>query len=238
MQNENARAGGRVRICACARFEIFHPGVFLRAYFRNSCTLGANARDFYVAAFIAMIAGKGADRGVFIALSFLLLWGKGRCGKVSGKIKYTRKALREAVAAYFDSITRVVEIQEKVDSGKKDAWGHVIWDTVPVMNNLGKVATRIEFLVPPTIGGLCLHLGIHSSTWSRWRDGEKHPEFQEIIELVYDRLITWRQEQVVSRDKVQGLIWDLETNYGAREKVRTGEKPDVIVEGLPEEFCG
>ena len=144
--------------------------------------------------------------------------------------KYTKKALKAAVQTYFDRITREVVIQERVPTGEKDSWGHDVYEWREVENNLGEVAKRIEFLVPPTIGGLCLHLGIHSSTWSRWRDGEKHPEFQEIIELVYDRLITWRQEQVVSRDKVQGLIWDLETNYGCGKKAEGPPKMELVME--------
>ena len=144
--------------------------------------------------------------------------------------RYSRKALEKAVADYFGSITRVVDIMEKVDSGKKDAWGHVIWDIVPVKNNLGVVATRTEYLVPPTLEGLCLHLGIVGSTWSRWRDGEKYPEFQPTIEQVYEKLIAWRKEQVVVRDKVTGIVWDLETNYGCGQKSDGPPKMELVME--------
>lgn len=151
--------------------------------------------------------------------------------------KYSRAALEAAVQTYFDSITRVVDITEKVDSGKRDSYNHVIWETVPVKNNLGEIAKRVEFLVPPTIEGLCLHLGIHSSTWTRWRDPAKYKSFKKIIEYVDDRMIAWRKEQVLIRKDVKGLIWDLEVNHGCGQKDKhTDNKPDMLVEGLPEEF--
>ncbi len=151
--------------------------------------------------------------------------------------RYTKKALRGAVERYFDSISREIEITEKVDSGKKDSYGHVIWDTVPVKNKLGEVATAMEYLIPPTIGSLCIHLGINSSTWSRWSDPEKYPEYVEIVEDVRQRMIVWRQEQVLTRKHIAGLIWDLETNYNAGKKEdKRDSKPDMVVTGLPEEF--
>lgn len=153
------------------------------------------------------------------------------------KKTYTKKTLREAVERYFASITREVELTEKVDSGKRDSYSHVIYNTVKIKNNLGDVAKATEYLVPPTLSGLCVHLGINSSTWSRWSDPEKYPEYGEIIEDVRQRMIVWRQEQVLTRKHIAGLIWDMETNWGAKQKdERQDSKPDMVVSGLPEEF--
>ena len=151
--------------------------------------------------------------------------------------KYSKKALKAAVQAYFDSITREVDITERVDSGKRDSYGHVIYDVVPVKNKLGQIAKMTEYLVPPTLGGLCIHLGIDSSTWSRWSDEKKHPEYKEIITGVKERLLTWRQEQVVSRKNVKGLIWDMETNYGCGQKTETAPKLSVVLQGELEEYA-
>lgn len=151
--------------------------------------------------------------------------------------KYTKKALKETVDRYFASISREVTITEQVTTGKKDSYGHEIYETVPVKNSLGEVATCVEFLVPPTLTGLCLQLGINSSTWSRWSDPEKYPEYGEIIEDVRQRMIVWRQEQVLTRKHIAGLIWDMETNWGAKQKdERQDSKPDMVITGLPEEF--
>lgn len=147
------------------------------------------------------------------------------------KKAYTEKTLRAAVKKYFSSITRTVELTEKVDSGCKDDKGHVIWETVKITNDLGKVATVTEYLVPPTVGSLCRHLKINASTWSRWSDPKKYPEFEEIIEDVMERMTTWRKEQVVLRKDVKGLIWDLETNYGCGKDQNGPKQLKVVLEG-------
>lgn len=147
--------------------------------------------------------------------------------------KYTGKALSKAVERYFDSITREIAITEKVDNGKRDSYGHVIYDTVPVKNKLGEVAKATEYLVPPTLEALCLYLGIVSSTWARWRDKDKYPEFQKIIELVDERIVGWLKEQVVTRDKVTGVVWALQVNYGCGKQDNklgdTDDRPHGVV---------
>jgi len=75
--------------------------------------------------------------------------------------KYTPNTLKKAVNGYFDSISRLVPLTEKRNTGRKDSDGHVIYEEVPVLNRLGVQATVLEYLVPPTVGGLCEHLGIH-----------------------------------------------------------------------------
>lgn len=139
--------------------------------------------------------------------------------------KYTKETLEAAVREYFNSITREVVIQERVPTGEKDSWGHDVYEWRDVENNLGQKAKRTEYLVPPTLGGLCIHLGIANSTWTRWRDKKS---FKKIIEYVDDRMIAWRKEQVVVRDKVQGLVWDLQVNYGCGQKEKQQDK-DVTV---------
>ena len=136
--------------------------------------------------------------------------------------KYSRAALEAAVQTYFDSITREVVITERVPTGKKDSYGHEIYEIQEVKNNLGEIAKRVEFLVPPTIEGLCLHLGIHSSTWSRWRDDTKYKSFQKIIAEVDERIIGWLKEQVSTRDKVTGIVWMLEVNHGLSIEQKVG----------------
>ena len=152
--------------------------------------------------------------------------------------KYTARTLRTAVERYFDGITREVNVTEKVDSGKRDSYGHVIWDTVPVKNKLGEIAKVTEYLVPPTLGGLCAYLKVDQSTWSRWSDADQFPEFGQIIEDVRQRMIVWRQEQVLLRKDVKGLIWDMETNYGCGQKTDTAPKLNVVLQGELGEYAG
>ena len=67
--------------------------------------------------------------------------------------KYTPNTLKKAVNGYFDSISRLVPLTEKRNTGRKDSDGHVIYEEVPVLNRLGVQATVLEYLVPPTVGG-------------------------------------------------------------------------------------
>ena len=143
--------------------------------------------------------------------------------------KYTKETLWAAVREYFASITREVVIQERVPTGGKDAWGHDVYEWRDVENNLGEKAKRTEYLVPPTLGGLCIHLGIANSTWTRWKDKKS---FKEIIEYVDDRMIAWRKEQVLIRKDVKGLIWDLEVNHGCGQKQKAQDPAvTVVIEG-------
>ena len=132
--------------------------------------------------------------------------------------KYDAESLRKAVDKYFRSITRMVQVTEKVDSGKRDSSGHIIWETKPVTNQLGKELWVTEFLVPPTVSGLCDYLGIHRSTWAEYCDPEIHPEFSDTTTHARGRMQGWREEQLITRKDVKGIVFDLQNNYGYRER--------------------
>ena len=103
--------------------------------------------------------------------------------------KYTKKGLEKAVEGYFDSISR------------------------------GGNAWSAEYTRPPTVSGLCLYLGIDRSTWQNYADRELHPEFQKITAYARMRMEAYLEEQLLTREKnVQGLIFNLQNNYGWREK--------------------
>lgn len=149
------------------------------------------------------------------------------------KKSFTKGELEAAVREYFASITREVVIQERVPTGEKDSWGHDVYEWRDVKNNLGEKAKRTEYLVPPTLGGLCIYLGIANSTWSRWKEHPKKSEtFKDIFEFVEDRMIAWRKEQVLIRKDVKGLIWDLEVNHGCgKQEKEKNPEVSVVIEG-------
>jgi len=140
--------------------------------------------------------------------------------------KYTARTLKKAVQEYFDSITREVEVTEKVDSGERDSKGHIIYVPAPVLNKLGKPAIITEYIVPPTVGGLCEFLGIHRSTWAEYCDETLHPEFSDTTTRTRGRMRDWREEQLLVRKDVKGIIFDLQNNYGYSEKreIEFGER--------------
>ena len=132
--------------------------------------------------------------------------------------KYSKKALREAVDRYFDSITRMVAVTEKQDRGRRDDKGHIVFDEVPVTNRLGEQVEVLEYVVPPTVGGLCEALGIHRSTWAEWCDPNKHPEYSDTTTHARGRMRTWCEEQLLIRKDVKGIIFNLQNNYDYKER--------------------
>ena len=132
--------------------------------------------------------------------------------------KYTKKGLREAVERYFDSISRIVPLTEKRPTDRRDSSGHVIYEVVPVVNKLGQQAKVEEFVVPPTVGGLCEFLGIHRSTWNEWCDEDVYPEFSDTITRARGRMRAWCESQLLIRKDVKGIIFNLQNNYDYRER--------------------
>ena len=132
--------------------------------------------------------------------------------------KYSKKALREAVDRYFDSITRMVAVTEKQDRGRRDDKGHIVFDEVPVTNRLGEQVEVLEYVVPPTVGGLCEALGIHRSTWAEWCDPNKHPEYSDTTTHARGRMRAWCEEQLLIRKDVKGIIFNLQNNYDYKER--------------------
>ena len=132
--------------------------------------------------------------------------------------KYTPKSLREAVDRYFLSICRTAPVTEQVPTGELDERGHKIYETQPVMNDLGEIMLRKEYVIPPTVSGLCEYLGIHRATWNRYCDAESHPEFCDTTTRARGRMRAYLEEQLLTRKDVRGIIFDLQNNYGYAEK--------------------
>lgn len=143
------------------------------------------------------------------------------------KRAYTKKRLKEEVERYFATITRMVKVTEKVDTGRRDKSGHVIYEQKPVTNQLGQQLEVVEYLVPPTVGGLCEFLGIHRDTWHEYCQQE---EFSDTTTRAQGRLRAYREEQLLIRKDVKGIIFDLENNYGYKEQ------KDVHITGSVEDF--
>lgn len=131
--------------------------------------------------------------------------------------KYTAKAFREAVDAWFRSIT--VEVCDEA-----------------VINMDGEPIRRKVYAVPPTISGLCLALGIDRKTWQHYADGNLNPRHAPICEDVRLRIEAYLEGQLLTREKsLQGIIFNLQNNYGWRERhehaqtVELGERTREVV---------
>ena len=119
--------------------------------------------------------------------------------------KYTKKRLEAAVEGYFASISRTVQARDEAKQ--------------PLYNDGGEPIRVVEYIKPPTVGGLCLYLGIDRSTWQNYADRKLHPELAEVTAYAKMRMEAYLEEQLLTRERnVQGLIFNLQNNYGWREK--------------------
>ena len=127
--------------------------------------------------------------------------------------KYTPRSFAKAVKRYFDSISREAVVTEKIPTGELDKYGHMIFEDVPVVNRLGETMKRIEFLLPPTVSGLCVALKIHRSTWA---DYAKDPEFSDTVACAGGLMRAWLEEQGLMRPgkDFRAVEFNLIHNFG------------------------
>ena len=144
----------------------------------------------------------------------------------------SNEKLRKAVDKYFASITREKTLTEKKETDQLDKYGHVIYEDVPIINRLGKPVTVTEFVYPPTIADLCDFLHIEHSCWANYANPDKHPEFVETITYVRGRMRDWNEKELLMREgkNINGIIFNLENNYGYRERTQ------VSVNGSLEQY--
>ena len=144
--------------------------------------------------------------------------------------KYTANTLKKAVNAYFDSITRELELTERVDTGKRDRQGHSIFETKPITNKLGQAVRVTEYVVPPSVKDLCDFLGVNRSTWADYAKADRHPEFGDIVQEAHERMRAWNERELLTREgkNVRGIIFNLQCNYGYGEKYNLSGDTDAL----------
>ena len=75
--------------------------------------------------------------------------------------KYPTPAkLQNAVNRYFAQISRTIPAMEMVPSGRNDDKGRPIMQPVTIKNDADETVYVKEYIVKPTIAGLCVYLGI------------------------------------------------------------------------------
>lgn len=152
------------------------------------------------------------------------------------------RALREMVEGYFASISREKLVMEAYNTGQKDGWGHFVLEWRPVTNEQGVYMRELEYVIPPTVGGLCDYLGVSRDTWSRYCDREENPQFAETTEWAREQLLAWREKELLRRPgkQLRGLLFDLQANYGmggkaeAAPRSASAQEDDPITRSLKE----
>lgn len=138
---------------------------------------------------------------------------------------------------YFSGISRMEPVTIRVPTDQKDRMGHTIYREEPAINDLGEEIQRRVYYVPPTLGGLCDHLGIYRKTWFTYalpdEDG-KMTACGRVVEMAMDRMEAYLDEQLIVSKNVRGVQASLEKNFGTARRVavdlvareaQQGEKP-------------
>ena len=152
----------------------------------------------------------------------------------------TAKALEKAVDAYFDSITREKRMTEMVPTGERDKMGHMIYEPIEVTNKRGEPVIVTEYLVPPSVGDLAEFLGIHRSTWHDYCDPEKHPEFSDTTTQALGRIHAYLERESLTRSgkDLKGVIFNLENNFGYKERLEVDSGVEGYLRKLQDEGRG
>lgn len=124
----------------------------------------------------------------------------------------TPKKFKAAVNRYFDRIT--------VKTPLKDEKGN------PILNVKGKPVTSERFVIPPDLTALALSMGLTGRAWRNYAYGEGYEDYHEICARAKQRIEAWLMEQLNTRDRPQGIIFNLQNNFGMTGKleVETGPK--------------
>lgn len=147
------------------------------------------------------------------------------------KPKYSSaKQLEEAVNAYFAGISYQAPAVVSTPTGEVDEQGNVKYKTMMLTRGhgdlnspeRGKPITVTKWLRPPSMAGLCLHLGISKETWSNYAGQDK---FRAVVERTKARMEDYWTERLEGKG-ANGARFALSSCYGW-----SGERGTVQVEG-------
>lgn len=85
----------------------------------------------------------------------------------------------------------------------------------------------MQYVVPPSDCRTVPQLGIDRSTWQNYADPTLHPELADVAAEARARIEAYLEQELLTREKgLQGIIFNLQNNYGWRQKqeVELGEK--------------
>lgn len=153
--------------------------------------------------------------------------------KVGRKKKYgTAKALREAVDAYFASISYEVPAVISTPTGEVDADGLIVYKCKLLTEHFdgtGKPKTVVKYLVEPSVEGICLYLGICRDTWAEYG---RTAGLGDVVENARLRIKAHLMNELGTRNSVQGIIFNLKANYGMTDRVEITHRGGSVEEYL------
>ncbi len=135
--------------------------------------------------------------------------------------RYNPRSLGRAIDRYFASIRRTTAATERVETGPKT------FEERPILSDIGEPILCREYVVAPTVWGLCEALGITPAEWNRLCDRQEHPELQDAVQRAAGLMREWREQAMLTRKDVRGLIYHLQNHLGGLDELPAGD-------GLPE----
>ena len=139
--------------------------------------------------------------------------------------------LEKDITAYFSGISRLVTVKENKPTGKKDSYGHEIYELASVTNRLGKVVKVEEWLIPPSIPDLLHQLKL---TQEQWDEMKKIEGFRETCEAAERRVERYLRRELLTRPnkEVKGVMLTLQKDFGFGELSGGGEAEEGSLEEL------
>jgi len=140
--------------------------------------------------------------------------------------------LEAQVQHYFDSITITKPLTQMVPEGDAEVdekLGKLIqkMKEVEVLNDAGQPVVVKQYLVVPTISGLCNHLDITLETFSQY---SKKPGFSDSCARAKQRIAEYiESEKLYDKFASKGAQFNLNCNYGwlpKSQQKHTGGNPD------------
>ena len=131
--------------------------------------------------------------------------------------KFSPRSLEAAVDRYFASIRRTVTATERVETGPKT------FEERTILSDTGEPIRCREYVVAPTVWGLCESLGITPVQWKRLCDREEHPEMQDAVQRAACLMREWKEQALLTKKDVRGLIYHIQNRLGGLDEPASGE---------------
>ena len=149
----------------------------------------------------------------------------------------TAKAFETAVDAYFKSISRSVPMRIRTLVGYSNK-GKPLYDVESFKQDNGKPRMTREYAEPPSVTGLCLHLGMSREALREYGERE---ELADAVATAKLRIEDYLGRELMTSERVEGVKFNLSHNFGWSEKQRIEAAVDtgsvtVVFEGAAEEW--
>ena len=118
--------------------------------------------------------------------------------------------LEEKIEQYFQSITRTKPKTEQVQSGY-DEKGKPLYEDKPIIADNGKPYTETEWLYPPSLSALAVHLGVNRMTLTNYAN--RDTGFYDTIKRAKSRVEAYEAMRLVTTANPKGIEFSLRNNH-------------------------